>query len=155
MQEPKQPRSRPARAIIAVAWLMFFTSFFLPATNVLEAAGTAPGTPLTGWQAFSATVLALHPLAVLAEPKILLFLAAPVINLAMIIVPLASLVAARAGLRAGPLLVPLAIVPFGFPDKALGDLYSGFYTWVASIALMAAGCIWLGLSDELRGYDRY
>ena len=78
-------------AAVAVAWLMFIGSLFLSANNRLEMPGASPGTPLTGWQAFAASlVVAAHPLVILAEPRTLLFLflTFPFINLAMLLAPL-------------------------------------------------------------------
>lgn len=86
------PRHLPAASVLT-AWLLFVISFFLPATNVVEVGGTVPGTPLTGWQAFTSSVgvLAGQPLIIIAEPRTLLFLTFPFINLTMLFAPVAVL----------------------------------------------------------------
>jgi hypothetical protein len=132
------------------AWLMFFTSFFLPATNVVERGGTPPGTPLPGWDAFfsSLTVLAAQPFIVIAEPRALLLLAFPFINAAMIVIPLVALREPELAPWYGSVLVPLGLIPWLLPKTLTGDLFIGFYLWNVSFFAMAAGCVWFGLADD-------
>lgn len=82
------PRHLPAVVVLA-AWLMFIVSFFLPTTDVLSIGGTEPDTPLTGWQAFTLSLEMLgYPPAIFTiidQPRILLFLLFPFVNLAMLL----------------------------------------------------------------------
>jgi hypothetical protein len=138
-------------AIMAVAWLIFVASFFLPATNRLQVAGAPPGTPLTGWQALTVsieTAMSVWGLvAVVADPTALVFLVFPIANAAMLLAPL--LIAAwdeHSAALAG-LFVPCAIIPWFLPKTLSGDLFIGFYCWDASFLLMSLGCAlwpWLG-----------
>jgi hypothetical protein len=146
------PRHLPA-AIVTVAWLMFFISFFLPATNRLEMGGAPPHTPLTGWQAFTSSlfVLGALPLIVLVEPLTLLFLAFPFINLAMLLSPLVALSWQRAAVLSF-LLIPCGALPWVFPKDVTGDFFIGFYIWDASFFVMAAGCI-LASIQRSQAYD--
>jgi hypothetical protein len=135
------PRHLPV-VVVTLAWLMFIVSFFLPATNRLEMGGTPPGTPLTGWQAFTSSlfVLGAQPLIVIAQPLTLLFLTFPFINLGMLLSPLVALSWERAALLSF-LLVPCGALPWIFPKDVTGDFFIGFYVWDASFFVMSAGCI--------------
>jgi len=130
------------KAIVISAWLMFVVSFFLPATNVLEMGGTTPGTPLTGWQTFASSieVLAVQPLIIIAEPRTLLFLTFPFINLAMLVAPLIILAWEDAWVLSGALVL-CGLFPWIFPKDMTGQLFVGFYLWDASFFVMAAGSI--------------
>jgi len=130
-----------------MAWLMFVVSFFLPATNVLEMGGTPPGTTLTGWQAFTSSILVLaaQPLVVIAEPRVLLFLAFPFINLAMLFAPPIVMKWEDSWLLSGPLLL-CGVMPWMLPKSVTGDLFVGFYLWDFAFFLMAIGCIAVSMS---------
>ena len=100
---------------------MFIVSFFLPATDVVEMDTAPPGTPLTGWQAFTTSLAVFgHPLTyllILKMPRMLLLLAVPFINLMMLLAPLVALVWEEAWILSGwfvlcgfaPWLLPKAI----------------------------------------------
>ena len=137
------PRHLPL-AVVTLAWLMFIFSFFLPATDVLSIGGTAPDTPLTGWQAFTTSFEVFGSpfiLLIPQEPRLLLLLAFPPINLVMLLSPLlAALVWERAWILSG-LLLPFGIVPWLLPKDFTGNLFAGFYLWDSSFFLMGAGCI--------------
>jgi hypothetical protein len=110
---------RLASLPIFFAWLMFVASFFLPATNVVERGGTPPGTPLSGWDAFcsSLMVLGAQPLVVIAEPRSLLFLTFPLLNLAMIFIPLIALSHPEHAPLIGVPLIPLGLIPLLLPRR--------------------------------------
>jgi hypothetical protein len=131
-------------------WLLFFGSFFLPATNVVENAGNPPGTPLSGWDACYSSVMLLtaQPLIAIAEPRALLILTFPFINAAMIVIPLVAYSDSDRALRCGALLLPLGIVPWLLPKLLTKDVFIGFYVWNISFFAMAACCIWLGVYDS-------
>lgn len=139
------PRHLPT-VIVVLAWLMFSASFFLPATNVVQSGGTAPGTPLTGWQAFTSSleILFVQPLAIIAEPRILLFLAFPFINLAMLISPVPVLAWDDSWILSG-FLLPFGLLPWIFPKSVTGELFIGFYLWDASFFVMTVGSILVGI----------
>lgn len=141
-----------AMRLIMAAWFAFVASFFLPATNVVERAGTAPGTPISGWCAFQTPIEVIfsHPLIILAEPKMLLFLAVPLINLMILAAPLMALLMREYAHLLGLFFIPAALFPFFLPKTVTGDLYIGFYLWILSFVVMTIGCIWLGISSLLR-----
>ncbi|MGO8925816.1 MAG: hypothetical protein ACLQU3_02810 [Limisphaerales bacterium] len=138
------PRHLPV-VVVVTAWLMFIVSFFLPATDVVELGGTAPGTPLTGWQALTTSVDSFgHPLTflfVLKEPRTLLLLAFPFINLIMLLAPLVvALVWEEAWMVSGVFLL-FCFVPWLLPKELTGNQFVGFFLWDLSFFLMGAGCI--------------
>jgi len=137
------PRHLPPVGI-ALAWLMFIASFFLPATDVVEMSGTAPGTPLTGWQAFTTSLEIFgHPVTLLLipkEPSLLLLLAFPLINLVMLFSPLPALAWEEAWMLSGVFLL-FGFVPRLLPRELIGNLFVGFYLWDLSIFMMGVGCI--------------
>jgi hypothetical protein len=147
---PQLERFNPSKLAslpIVVAWLMFVASFFLPATNVVGRPGTRPGTPLSGWDAFysSLMILGAHPIIVIAEPRSLLFLTFPLINLAMILIPLFALGDPEHAPVFGAPLAPLGLIPLLLPKTLTGDVFVGFYLWISSFFAMSAGCLWFGL----------
>lgn len=132
--------------ILAAGWLLFVVSFFLPATDVLQRAGTPAGAPLVGWQAARAAwvALAAQPLVFLVEPRALLFLLAPLANLIALLSPLLAIGAPQ---RAGGLAIVFllaALAALSLPKTLTGNLFIGFYVWVGSFALLSAGCAWIG-----------
>ena len=135
--------------IVSAAWLIFIVSFFLPATNVVAASGTPPGTPLTGWQAFmsSLEVLAVQPLIIIVEPRTLLFLCFPFINLAMLLAPVVVLAWDDAWLLSGLFLL-FGLLPWLFPKHVTGDLFVGFYLWDLSFFTMLVGCVLASISRK-------
>jgi hypothetical protein len=135
--------------VVSAAWLMFIVSFFLPATNVVETGGTAPGTPLTGWQAFSSSleVLAVQPLIIIAEPRTLLFLTFPFINLAMLLAPVVVLAWDDSWLLSG-LFFLFGLLPWLFPKAVTGDLFVGFYLWDLSFFMMIFGCVLASINQK-------
>lgn len=132
----------PGQALIIVGWLMFLTSFFLPSTNVLEMSGTAPGSPLTGWQAFGSSLSAgaFNPWAWLGDVRVVGFLIFPVTNAIMLAAPTYCFLKTYS-LPAGLILIPAAIAPWLMPHELRGDLYVGFYLWNSSYFLIALGCL--------------
>jgi hypothetical protein len=133
--------------VVIVAWLMFIFSFFLPTTNVLAMGGTAPGAPLTGWQAFTSSleVLAVQPFVILAEPRTLLFLIFPFINLVMLLAPVIVLAWDDSWLLSG-LFLSFGLLPWCFPKAVTGDLFVGFYLWDLSFFMMMVGCVLVSIS---------
>lgn len=136
-------------AIVTSSWLMFLASFFLPATNVLEAAGTAPGTPLTGWQAFVTSISAgsFNPWAWLGDWRVMAFLIFPVTNAVMFVAP-AFGVLGKGSFVPALLLLPAAVVPWLLPHELRGDLYVGFYLWNASYVVASVGCCLLAIGSH-------
>ena len=140
--------------LIWVAWLMFAFSFFLPATNVLERGGTPPGTPLRGWGAFIAgfVVIGSQPLVALAEPRVLICLAFPFCNMAMLLSPLFAYPHRRKGFPViSIVLIPSGILPWLLPKTITGELFSGFYQWNLSFFLMSVAdiaSVGLGQTDK-------
>ena len=147
------PRHLPT-VIVLTAWLMFFVSFFLPATNVVAIGGTERGTPLTGWQALTTSlrVLAVQPLIVIMEPRTLLFLTFPFINLAMLVAPLMVLAWDDSWVLSG-LFVVGGLLPWAFPKSVTGDLFVGFYLWDLSFMMMGLGSILVSIS-RTQNYER-
>lgn len=136
------PSIRFARTTTAIAWLLFVLSFILPATNVLQVGGTPPGTPLTGWQAFTASISsgAFFPLMWIAEPRVLLFLIFPIANSLMLLVPIfLPVLRENSAFLAVPLLL-CAVIPWFLPKTLVGDLFIGFYLWNVSFIAMSLGC---------------
>ena len=124
--------------LIWIAWLMFGFSFFLPATNVL---GT-----LSGWDAFIASfaVIGSQPLVVLAEPRVLICLAFPFCNMAMLLSPLfayPSVTRTKEFPVISIILIPSGILPWLLPKSITGELFSGFYLWNLSFFLMSVADI--------------
>jgi hypothetical protein len=111
--------------------------------------GTESGTPLTGWQAFTSSleVLAVQPLIIIAEPRTLLFLAFPFINLAMLFAPVAVLAWDDSWLLSG-LFFLFGILPWFFPKDVTGDLFVGFYLLDLSFFIMIAGCVLVSIGRK-------
>jgi hypothetical protein len=138
-------------AIIAITWLAFLISFFLPATDVVEVDGVAPGTPLSGWQAFTAslsTFAAMFPWMMFAEPRCLLFLAFPLMNLLAFAALLFALLAPEEAECLGLVLVPLAAIPLLLPHILTGNLIIGFYLGIGSFIGMSLGGVWLSYATN-------
>lgn len=135
---------RVGEAVVLLSWLAFLASFCLPATSILEAAGTKPGTPLTGWQAFQASLDARAWLW-LADSRLLWLLVFPVTNVLMLAAPAFRLLREGALIPA-VILAPAAFGPWLLPPELLGDLYVGFYLWIGSYMGAALGCSILGIT---------
>jgi hypothetical protein len=142
---------RVGEALVLLSWLAFLASFCLPATNILEAAGTKPGTPLTGWQAFSAS-LGAGAWLWLADPRLLWLLVFPVTNVLMLAAPAFCLLREGALIPA-VILAPAAFGPWVLPPELLGDSYVGFYVWIGSYIGAALGCFLVGLSHLGDDFD--
>jgi hypothetical protein len=140
----------PAIFIIIVGWLAFIASFFLPATNVVERGGAPPGTALVGWDAAVSSVqlVAAQPLVIFAEPKALLFLLFPLINLVALLSPLVALSNPTKAAWLAIVLVPVAAMPLTMPKPLVGDLFIGFYFWSGSFLVMGIGYIVVGLTSS-------
>jgi len=144
----RRRRIRLAGGTIAAAYLLFVASMFLPATNILQRAGTPSGTPLSGRQALSSIqVLGAQPLVFVVEPRALLLLAFPPLNLLMLLSPLFVAFQRGWSFWLAFVLVPGGLLALALPESLTGDLFVGFYAWVGSLFLMSAGCIWLGLGS--------
>lgn len=130
--------------VILTAWFIFLFSFFLPASNAFG--GKAAGAPISGWETFTAplVMLAAQPLVILAEPRILMFLAFPLINLVMLLSPLVVFGEHERAPLLAFVLIPFSLLPLTLPKTLTGDLFIGFYAWIGSFFLMSVGCIWLG-----------
>ena len=133
--------------LLMLSWLMFLASFFLPATNVLAMAGTAPGTPLTGWQAFESSLSAgaFNFWAWLGDLRVMVFLIFPFTNSVMLVAP-AFRVLGKFSFIPALILLPAAVVPWLLPHYLCGDLYVGFYLWNASYLMASLGCCQLAIA---------
>jgi hypothetical protein len=120
-------------------------SFFLPATNVLQTGGTAPGTPLTGWEMMRCTLLAVHPIVLLVEPRALFLLAIPLANLAMLLSPLFFPAAERIWPSVAFVFVLAGGLPWILPSILVGDQFIGLWLWQASLFAMAVGWVLAGI----------
>lgn len=129
-------------------------SFFLPATNAFEMPTTPPGTPLTGWQTCTSwlTFLAVEPLIIIAQPRSIVVLSFPVIDVAMLAAPFVVLAWDRAWLLSGCFFL-FGFLPWLLPTGFLGDMFIGFYLWDVSFFVMGAGCVLAGISRR-QAYDR-
>jgi hypothetical protein len=141
-----QYKPRFAFVPLMAAWSMFCLSFALPATNVVERGGTPPGTPLLGWEACLTSLITIltQPLGVLVDPRALLFLAFPVMNVAMAGMPWFVLSHPEKTGSYAAALIPFGLATWMLSKSLTGDLLVGFYFWDLSAFVMAAGCIWLG-----------
>ena len=137
---------RTAYNVVWVSWLAFLVAFFLPATNILVMAGAAPGTPLTGWQAFEGSLTAgvFNFWAWLGDIRILAFVLFPFSNAIMLVAPASSCLR-QYSFAPALILVPAAVIPWLLPHHLLGDLYIGFYLLNASYLLMSLGCCLLAV----------
>jgi hypothetical protein len=137
------PRFLPV-VVVITAWLMLVVSFFLPATDIVEMCKTPPGTPSTGWQAFTTSLAVFgHPLTyllILKMPRMLLLLAFPFIKLTMLLAPLVALAWDEAWIPSGWFML-CGFVPWLLPKAIAGNLFAGFYFWDVSFFVMSAGCI--------------
>jgi hypothetical protein len=134
-----------ALTIAIASWLLFVFSFFLPATNVLVSAGAPPGTPLTGWEAFSASIWdgALNPWVWLADLRVLLFLVYPFANSLMLFAPFYIGLLRQNAFVVAVILLPCAILPWRLPKPLTGEVFIGFYCWNGSyIAMCVAAVVW-------------
>jgi len=124
--------------------------FLLSASDGCGGAGRhTAGTPLTGWQAFTSSIYVLvgQPLIIIAEPRTLLFLAFPFLNLAMLIAPVV-LAWDEAWLLSGLFLL-LGLLPWVFPKTVTGDLFVGFYCWDCSFFAMCIACVLVSVSRRM------
>jgi hypothetical protein len=147
--------TRNAYRIVLVSWVAFVTSFFLPATNILQMAGTVPGTPLTGWEAFTVSIYAgvFNFWAWLGDLRVLVFAFFPFTNAVMFIAPACSCLG-RYAFAPALILVPATLLPWLLPHNLLGDLFIGFYVWNGSYLTMSLGCCLLAvgcLIDDTNG----
>ncbi len=146
---------RISHALVWTSWLLFLWSFFLPATNALNYPGTPPGTPLTGWQAFTSSACAvLNPIMWIVEPRVLLLLSFPSANLLMIIAPLMFRILREKSAIFAILLLPCAGVPWLMPKTLMGDFFVGFYIWNWSFVAMSLGCILASIAYSADDWDQ-
>ena len=133
----------PSIVVIAFAWALFLLSFFLPATNSLEVGGTPPGTPLTGWQAFTASLSAgaSNHWVFFFDPRVFLVLIYPFANGLMLLTPMLLCVLREKSAALAIFLIPSLLPIWFLPYSLRGDLFIGFYVWQFSFVLMAIGCI--------------
>lgn len=143
--------ARVGRCIIVLGWCIFVASFFLPATNVLQMPDSAPGTPMTGWDAMWSIHVLGSPVVYLAflfaEPRAFVLLAFPFANLAALASPCFLSTADEIGpyLAFGFLLA--GILPWFIPPLLLADRFIGYWLWQGSFFVMAAGWHLAGLDD--------
>lgn len=142
-----------ADSCLALAWLLFLLSFFLPATDVVQRSGTPPGTPLCGWQACIDPIhcLMLKPLILIAEPRLLLLLLYPILNLVMFVAPLLARSMDECAVFLAPVLIASPFSVWLLPDEFMGELFLGFYCWTLSFVLMGMGCL-LRTGSLMPGY---
>jgi hypothetical protein len=134
--------------ITVLGWALFVISFFLPATNVVERGGTLAGTPLIGWDA-AVTSLALigaQPLILVIEPKSLIFLFVPLINLLVLVSPAIALRAPEGAFWLAVVFVPTGLLLLTMPKILEGEVFVGYYLWCISFFVVSAGCIAISLS---------
>jgi hypothetical protein len=124
---------------LAVVWLL------LPTSRALESAGTAPGTPLAGWEVLS--MILDHTfnfwfwLYLIAAPGAQWLL---VMGLATLLLLAMAPVVALADDRAGILQVPLGAVPLALlslPPHLQHSLSWGIGVWLAAFLVFSAGGI--------------
>ena len=94
------------KVIMWLAWLVFLSSFFLPAYDGMERPGAEAGTPMLGWEAMldSIVLLAAKFWVVLFEPKFLVFFLAPIGNVIALLTPFCVQIHPE---ESWPLAVPL------------------------------------------------
>lgn len=130
---------------VGMAWVMFLASFLLPATNVLQTSGSAPGTPMTGWETMCAVQAVANPFVLLLEPRALILLAFPIANLAMLLAPLLLPAAEDIWPAAALAFLLAAVLPCFLPADLLGDRFIGYWLWQGSFGVMAAGWGFVGI----------
>lgn len=126
---------------------MFVASFFLPATNALETPGSAPGTPMTGWETMCSVQVVVHPFVLLAEPRVFLFLLFPILNLAALVSP--RLVPAAEDIWPAAALAFLLVgsLAWFLPTTMLGERFVGYWLWHSSFFVMAVGWSLFGIYE--------
>jgi hypothetical protein len=144
---------KAAMATVAAGWVAFVASLFLPATNVVERGGTPPGTPLVGWDAAvsAVTVPLSSPLVFLAEPLVLLLIPLAAVNVVLLASPLVVAGVPDRAPWLAAVLLPAGVVAVFLPSSLKGQVFVGFYMWVGSCIVVAAGCVAAGLSAPGRG----
>ncbi len=140
-------RNTLGNMLLAAAWPLFFASFFLPATDVVAMPGPEDA-PLNGWQAMTSAVLtvAFQPIIIVADPRVLLFLVFPAVNVLMLIAPLRVWSSRECAVPLGIVFVVAGILPFLIPAMFFRNVFVGYYLWNASFFLMASACLLLGTS---------
>lgn len=131
------------RAIVWSTWCLFVVSFFLPAMNAGALPHTPSDTPLTGWEAMLAAIscVGIAPWLIFIEPRVLLFLIIPWLNLAMLLAPLCLRGDRELTRIVGVVFVRLTIFPWLLPLHLMGTLFVGFYVWSGSFLLMGLGLV--------------
>jgi hypothetical protein len=137
-----------------LGWLLVVVWLFLPTTTALESPGTAPGTPLAGWEVLA--VIAEHIfnfwfwLYLIAAPGAPRLLALQVETLTLLaLAPVTALADDRAGL----LQVPLGAAPIALlllPQHLQQDLCWGIGVWIAAFVLFSVGGVVRCLSAAQR-----
>lgn len=143
--------ARVGRGIIVIGWCLFVASFFLPATNVLQMPGSAPGTPMTGWDVMRSLHVLGSPVVFLAflfaQPRAFVLLAFPFTNLAAFASPCFLSTSDEVGPILSYALLIAGILPWFIPPGMLGDRFIGYWLWQASFFVMAAGWQLAALDD--------
>ena len=121
-------RLRLYYAAVAAAWLLFVSSFFLPAIQ----GGT-------GWESF--TALMALPWAMLFDARFIVCLAFPPANFLMLVAPYLLYRDQEWAGFLGVTMLVVAVTPWLLPLDWIGPLEVGFYCWAASFALMALACL--------------
>ncbi len=135
-----RPLLTTALSLIAISWLTFLLSFFLPASDVVSLPNTGESA-LTGWQAMvsSVTLVFLTPILWFAEPRCLLFFVFPFTNFTFLVLPIAVLWLRGDSWVLIPVMLTAYGIPFVIPSGFFRNLYIGFYLWHNSHLLGAVG----------------
>ena len=127
------------KVIMWLAWLVFLSSFFLPAYDGLERPGAEAGTTMLGWEAMldSIVLLAAKFWVVLFEPRFLVFFLAPIGNVIVLLTPFCTQIHPE---ESWPLAVPLvatSAMMWILPAEMYQHTLCGFWAWNLSSLTMA------------------
>jgi hypothetical protein len=126
--------------LIIVAWLLFVVSMFRPATNVIG----SDERPATGFEAAMACASGLltvySVLLTILDGRAIVLWGSPFFNVVMLLAPWLVYRNPANALWIATILVPAAIGPLILPAAMTGDVFVGFYVWVASFVVMIIGC---------------
>lgn len=127
------------KAIMWLAWLVFMSSFFLPAYDGLEQPGAEAGTPLLGWQAMldSIVLLVAKFWVVLLEPRFLVFFLAPIGNIIVLLTPFCVLSHPEESCLLAVPLVATSAMMWILPTEMYQHTLCGFWAWNLSSLTMA------------------
>ena len=127
--------------LLAGGWLLFVVSFFLPATDVVELVSSEPGESLLGWQASvqSLRCIFVKPWLCFLEPRLAFFLVFPFSNLFVFAFPAITLKLERESFVPALVVSVVGSMIFFIPQPFLGTRMIGYYLWMISHFVLAAG----------------